>query len=67
MALVSNLLNLLDVNPWTHLLVTGLIVIVVVALNRQRESVARDTRVWRGLPLYASLLAGALLLYFVLE
>jgi ribose transport system permease protein len=67
MALVSNLLNLLNVNPWTHLMVTGLIVLVVVAINHQREPGARDTRVWRGLPLYVSLIVGALLLYFVLE
>lgn len=67
MALVSNLLNLLNVNPWTHLLVTGLIVLVVVALNHQREHGARDTRIWKGLPLYVSLIVGALLLYFVLE
>ena len=67
MAMVSNLLNLLNVNPWTHLLVTGLIVVVVVALNRQRDSAARDVRVWKGLPLYLSLIVGALLLYMVIE
>lgn len=67
MALVSNLLNLLNVNPWTHLLVTGLIVLVVVALNRQRDGAAKDARVWKGLPLYIALVVGAVLLYGVLE
>ncbi len=67
MALVSNLLNLLNVNPWTHLLVTGLIVLIVVALNRQREHGGQDNRIWKGAPLYIALLAGAFLLYFVLE
>jgi ribose transport system permease protein len=66
-ALVSNLLNLLNVNPWTNLMVTGLIVIVVVALNRQGDAQGQDKRVWQGLPLYASLLVGAFLLYVVIK
>jgi ribose transport system permease protein len=65
--LVTNLLNLLNVNPWTSLMVTGVIVIVVVALNRQRDPVAQDRRVWGGLPLYAALIVGTFLLYFVIK
>lgn len=65
-ALVSNLLNLLNVNPWTSLMVTGVIVIIVVALNRQREH-GEDRRVWKGLPLYAALVVGTFLLYFVIK
>jgi ribose transport system permease protein len=61
-ALFENLLNLLNVNPWTQLMVTGLIVIVVVALNRKGDG-GRDRRIWKGLPLYAILLIGALLLF----
>jgi ribose transport system permease protein len=61
------LLNLLNVNPWTSLMVTGVIVIVVVALNRQREHGGQDRRVWRGLPLYAALVVGAFLLFFVVK
>lgn len=63
-AFLSNLLNLLNVNPWTNLMVTGLIVIVVVAMNRQGM---KDKPIWAGWPLYASLLIGALLLYFVVK
>jgi ribose transport system permease protein len=64
-ALVSNLLNLLNVNPWTNLMVTGLIVIVVVALNRRQASAGPDRRVWKGIPLYASLLLGTILLFIL--
>ncbi|WP_248761389.1 ABC transporter permease [Pseudarthrobacter sp. SSS035] len=64
-ALVSNLLNLLNVNPWTNLMVTGLIVIVVVALNRRQASSGPDRRVWKGIPLYASLLLGTILLFVI--
>jgi ribose transport system permease protein len=66
-ALVSNLLNLLNVNPWTNLMVTGLIVIVVVALNRQRERSTHDPRLWKGAPLYGVLAAGAVILYTVIK
>lgn len=66
-ALVTNLLNLLNVNPWTSLMVTGVIVIVVVALNRQREPGAQGRRVWGGLPLYAALVVGTFMLYFVIK
>ena len=64
MSFLSNLLNLRNVNPWTNLMVTGLIVILVVALNRQN---AGGKRVWLGLPLYASLLLGAILFYVVIK
>jgi ribose transport system permease protein len=67
MALVSNLLNLINVNPWTHLLVTGLIVLAVVAVSGQREHAVRDDRIWKGLPLFACLLLGAIILYGVLK
>ena len=67
MALVSNVLNLVNVNPWTHLMVTGLIVIVVVAVSGQREHSERDVRVMKGLPLYFGLLLGAGILYGVLK
>ena len=67
MALVSNVLNLVNVNPWTHLMVTGLIVIVVVAVSGQREHSVRDVRVMKGLPLYLGLLLGAVILYGVLK
>lgn len=63
-AFLSNLLNLLSVNPWTTLMVTGLIVIVVVALNREG---VKDRPIWRGWPLYASLVVGGLLLYLVIK
>jgi ribose/xylose/arabinose/galactoside ABC-type transport system permease subunit len=67
-ALVSNLLNLLNVNPWTTLMVTGLIVVIVVALNRQNASDQdQNRRVMNGLPLYAALLLGAFLLYVVIK
>jgi ribose/xylose/arabinose/galactoside ABC-type transport system permease subunit len=62
-ALVSNLLNLLNVNPWTNLMVTGVIIIVVVALNRQQSNTGPDRRLWKGAPLYVALLLGAILLY----
>lgn len=67
MALVSNLLNLVNVNPWTHLLVTGLIVIIVVAASGQRDHGVRDGRVMKGLPLFACLALGAAILYGVLK
>ncbi|WP_167762070.1 ABC transporter permease [Blastococcus sp. CT_GayMR20] len=62
-ALVSNLLNLLNVNPWTNLMVTGVIIIVVVALNRQQSDTGPDRRLWKGAPLYVALLLGAILLF----
>lgn len=67
MALVSNLLNLINVNPWTHLLVTGLIVIVVVSLSGQHDQSVRDSRVMKGLPLFICLAVGAAVLYGVLK
>lgn len=66
MSLLSNLLNLLNVNPWTTLMVTGLIIVVVVGLNRE-QSRGRDNRLWHGLPLYAALALGVVLLFGVIK
>jgi ribose/xylose/arabinose/galactoside ABC-type transport system permease subunit len=66
-AFLSNLLNLRNVNPWVNLMVTGIIVIVVVSLNRQRDGGLQAARVYRGLPLYAALVLGAILLYGVIK
>jgi ribose transport system permease protein len=62
MALLSNLLNLLNVNPWTTLMITGLIVVLVVGLNRE-QSRGKANRLWNGAPVYIALGLGALLLY----
>lgn len=64
MALLSNLLNLLNVNPWTTLMVTGLIIVVVVGLNREQNR-GRENRMWNGAPFYIALAAGAVALYFI--
>ena len=61
LALLGNLLNLLNVNPALQAIATGLIVIIAVALNRQGEG-SDDKRVMKGLPLYAALGVGAVLL-----
>jgi hypothetical protein len=42
-------------------------VIVVVALNRQRERSTHDPRLWKGAPLYGVLAAGAVILYTVIK
>ncbi|ANP74887.1 ribose ABC transporter permease (plasmid) [Cryobacterium arcticum] len=67
MALVSNLLNLLNVNPWTNLMVTGLIIVVVVALNRPRGTRTRKSAVLSTLPLFGAFLLGAIILYGILK
>lgn len=67
MALVSNLLNLLNVNPWTNLMVTGVIIIVVVGLNRSRESGSIKQATIRILPLFGALILGAFILYGVIK
>jgi ribose transport system permease protein len=66
-ALISNLLNLMNVNPFMQNMITGLIVIVVVAFNRQKGSQDSKNVVWRGLPLYAALVAGAFLVFGVVK
>jgi ribose transport system permease protein len=66
-ALLENLLNLTNVNPWLQDMITGLIVIVVVALNRQGDPAGDKNVVLRGLPLYAALLIGGLILFFVVR
>jgi hypothetical protein len=66
MALLSNLLNLLNVNPWATLMITGVIIVLVVGLNE--DSVAnKNHRVWRGLPFYLSIVVGAVILYGVIK
>ncbi len=67
MALVSNLLNLLNVNPWTNLMVTGLIIVVVVALNRSQDGGKIRTAMVKTLPLFGALIVGAAVLYGVLK
>lgn len=64
-AFLSNILALKNVNPWTNLMVTGVIILVVVGLKRHRQQ--HQGRMWWGLPLYASLVLGAFLLYFVIK
>jgi ribose/xylose/arabinose/galactoside ABC-type transport system permease subunit len=67
MALVSNLLNLLNVNQWTNLMVTGLIIVIVVSLNRPAEGQPRRERILKSLPLFGLLLLGAIALYGILK
>lgn len=66
-ALLGNLLNLLNVNPWMQAMITGVIVIVVVALNRDTSNADEKNVVWRGLPLYAALAVGSVLLFGLLK
>jgi ribose transport system permease protein len=63
MALVSNLLNLLNVNPWTNLMVTGVIIVVVVALNRSRAGGKKANGLLQTLPLFGALILGTVILY----
>lgn len=62
-ALFGNLLNLMNVDPWTQQIVKGLIVILVVALNRRGRIV--DSLQLQGLPLYAALVVGGVLLFLL--
>lgn len=64
MAFLSNLLNLLNVNPWTTLMITGVIIVVVVGLNRE-QSRGREGRLWNGAPFYIALGAGAVALFLI--
>lgn len=67
MALVSNLLNLLNVNPWTNLMVTGVIIVVVVALNRSRAGGKKASGLLQTLPLFGVIIVGAIILYGVIK
>lgn len=67
MALVSNLLNLLNVNPWTNQMVTGVIIVVVVALNRSRAGGKKASGLLQTLPLFGALIVGAIVLYGVIK
>lgn len=63
---ITNMLGLLNVNSFIQQMVTGLIVIVVVGLNRRgRASGSRD--LLRAVPLAVILLIGALILFKVLN
>lgn len=66
-ALVSNLLNLLNITPWSNLMVTGVIILVVVGLNRSREQPDRLRALLRSAPLVAMLIIGTVFLYGVLK
>ena len=64
--LITNLLNLMNVNTFIQLMVTGLIVIVVVSLNRSgSESRGARRDLLRLAPLAATLLVGAWLVFGV--
>ncbi|WP_432855074.1 ABC transporter permease [Amycolatopsis sp. CA-161197] len=66
-ALVSNLLNLLNVNPWSNLMVTGVIILVVVGLNRSKDQPDRLRALLKAAPLVAMLAFGTFFLYGVLK
>jgi ribose transport system permease protein len=67
MALTSNLLNLMNVNPWVKLIVVGFIVILVVGFSVEKKQLsAQQKKLWKGLPLYAALVIGVLILYLVI-
>jgi ribose transport system permease protein len=61
-AIVSDILGLLNVSTYVQLMVTGLIVIVVVGLNRRgRESGTRD--VIGAIPLFVSLFIAGIMIF----
>jgi ribose transport system permease protein len=60
--LISNLLDIMNVNPYIQLMVQGLIVIVVVSLNR-RGAVSSGQTIRKSLPLAAALVVGAAILF----
>lgn len=62
--LISNLLDILNVNPYVQLMVQGLIVIAVVSLNR-RGAMAAGQTIRKSLPLAAVLVVGAVILFGV--
>jgi ribose transport system permease protein len=64
-AIVSDILGLLNVSTYVQLIVTGLIVIVVVGLNRRgRESGTRD--VIGAIPLFVSLIVAGFIVFKIL-
>jgi hypothetical protein len=64
--MITDILGLLNVNSFIQEIVTGLIVIVVVGLNRRgRESGMRD--LLRAVPLAGVLLIGLILMFTVLS
>jgi ribose transport system permease protein len=63
--IITNVLSLLNVNSFIQQIITGLIVIVVVGLNRRgRESATRDFV--KAIPLAIALLVGLFILFNVL-
>jgi hypothetical protein len=60
--IITDSLGLLNVNPYIQEMVTGLIVIVVVGLNRRgRENGVRD--LVKAIPLGIILLVGAIIMF----
>lgn len=64
-ALFTNLLNLLNISYFTQMMLTGLIVLVVVSLNRKGSSSRYPA--WKSWPLLAALVAGGVILYFLTQ
>jgi ribose transport system permease protein len=62
--LISNLLDILNVNPYIQLMIEGLIVVVVVSLNR-RGAAASGQTLRRSLPLAVALLVAAIVVFGV--
>lgn len=63
-ALIGNLLDIMNVNSYIQLMVTGLIVIVVVAINRRGEQTGKGA-LRRAAPLAVALLVGAFVVFEV--
>ena len=63
-ALIGNLLDIMNVNSYIQLMVTGLIVIVVVAINRKGEQSDKG-ELRRVIPLAIALLVGAFVVFGV--
>jgi ribose transport system permease protein len=63
-ALIGNLLDIMNVNSYIQLMVTGLIVIVVVAINRRGEQSDKG-ELRRAFPLALALLLGAFVVFGV--
>lgn len=63
-ALIGNLLDIMNVNSYIQLMVTGLIVIVVVAINRRGDATDKGA-LKRAIPLAVALLVGAFVIFEV--